>query len=238
MKRFNIITMVWAAVWLCGLSISAADADIYHWTDENGVNHYTNYAPPKKARLLMKTPEIPYDREADIQRQETDRLEVARQELAEREAFLLQQQIEAERRIAEANARADAALREADQILQDAEAAAADADTYRNGNYAYGYGYYPYYRPGYRKYVHPYKKHHYKYRKSRHYKYKHRYGRHYKHAYPHYRHHKYGYQPRQKYIFKGSQRKHSFKRHQGRYGGRRSAHHSRAAAFRGRHGRY
>ncbi len=150
MKQLSIVTMVWVAVWVAGLSISAANADIYSWTDENGVNHFTNYAPPKQARLLMKTPEIPYDEQADIQRQETDRLEVARQELAEREAFLLQQQEEAERRIAEASARTEAALREANQVLQDAEAAAEDANTNRNGSYAYGYGYYPYYRYGYR----------------------------------------------------------------------------------------
>jgi hypothetical protein len=207
--------MVWVAVWVSGFSISAADADIYSWTDENGVNHFTNYAPPKQARLLMKTPEIPYDKEADNQRQETDRLEVARHELAERETFLLQQQQEAERRIAEANARAEAALRDADQILQDAEAAAEDTDTYRNGSYAYGYGFYPFYRHGFRKYGH-------------HYKNKYRYGRPYK----------YGYRPGQKYYFKSNYRKHGVKRHPSISRGRRPSHHSRAAAFRGRHGRY
>lgn len=216
MKRLNIITIVWVTVWVCGFWISAANADIYSWTDENGVNHFTNYAPPKQARLLMKTPEIAYDAAADIQRQETDRLEVARQELAEREAFLRQQQEEAEQRLAEANARADAALREADQILQDAEAAAEDANYNNSGSYGYGYGYgyYPRYRHGFRKYVHSYK-----YKKR-------------KYAYPHYRHHKYGYQPRLRHIFKSSQRHRSISR------GRRSSHHSRAAAFRGRHGRY
>ena len=220
MKRLNIITMVWVTVWFFGFSIPAADADIYSWTDENGVNHFTNYAPPKQARLLMKTPEIPYDKEADNQRQETDRLEVARQELAEREDFLLQQQQEAEQRLAKANARADAALREADQILQDAEAAAEDANYNNSGSYGYGYGYYPRYRHGFRKYVH-----HYKYKKR-------------KYAYPHYRHHKYGYQPRVRHIFKSSHRKHGVKRHHSISRGGRSSHHSRAAAFRGKRGRY
>jgi hypothetical protein len=201
---------VWVAVWVCGFSITAANADIYSWTDENGVNHFTNYAPPKQARLLMKTPEIPYDEEADIQRRETDRLEVARQELAEREAFLMLQQQQAERRLAEANARVDAALREADKILQDAEAATEDAN-YNNGDsYAYGYGYYPYYRHGYRKYGHYYKK----------------------------RHFKYGYRHGQKYYFKSHHRKHGVKRHHSISRSRRSSHRSRAAAFRGRHGRY
>ena len=216
MKRLNIVTMVWVAVWISGFSISAADADIYSWTDENGVNHFTNYAPPKQARLLMKTPEIPYDKEADIQRRETDRLEVARQELAEREDFLLQKQFEVERRLAEANARADAALREADQILQDAEAAAEDANY--NGRYVNGYGYYPYYRYGYRKYGHYYKKRHYKYRPGRPYKY--------------------GYRPGHKYYFKSQHRKHGVKRHRSISRGRGFSHRSRTAAFRGRHWRY
>jgi hypothetical protein len=210
------MTMVWVAVWFSGFSISAADADIYSWTDENGVNHFTNYAPPKQARLLMKTPEIPYDKEADIQRQENDRLEVARLELAEREAYLLQQQQEAERRIAEANARADAALQEADQILQDAEAAAEDANYVRNGSYVNGYGYY--YNGYYRKYGHYYKKRHYKYRLGR--------------------HNKYGYRHGHKYYFKSRHRKHGLKRRHGLSRGRGFSHHSRAAAFRGRHGRY
>lgn len=220
MRRLNILIMVSAGIWISGFWISAVDADIYSWTDEEGVTHFTNYAPPKHARLLMKTPEIPYDEEADIQRQETDRLEVARQELAEREAFLLQEQQEAERRLAEANARADAALREAEQILQDAEAAAENPDyNYRDG-YAYGYGYYPYYRYGFRKHIH-----HYKYQKR-------------KYAYPYYRHHRYGTPPRLRYIFEGSQRKHSVRARQGSFRGRRDSHRSRVAAFRGRYGLY
>ena len=216
MKRLNITILVLMAVWVYGFVALTARADIYSWTDENGVNHFTNYAPPKQARLLIKTPEIPYDKEADIQRQETDRLKVARQELAEREAYLLQQQQEAERRIAEANARADAALQEADQILQDAEAAAEDANYDRNGSYVNGYGYY--YNGYYRKYGHYYKKRQYKYRHGRHYKYGYRYGH--------------------KYYFKSHHRKHGFKRHQGLSRGRGLSHHSRAAAFRGRPGRY
>ena len=32
-------------------------ADIYEWTDENGVKHYSNYAPASKSRVLMKTKE-------------------------------------------------------------------------------------------------------------------------------------------------------------------------------------
>jgi hypothetical protein len=99
----------------------------------------------------MKTPEIPYDETADDQRREIDRLEIARQELADREARLLQQQLEAERRIAEANSRAEETLRRADKILEEAEAAAENTDYDSSGRYASGYyPYYPYgYGPGY-----------------------------------------------------------------------------------------
>ena len=90
MKRFKL--MMLAALWLAAFAALEADADIYSWTDENGVRYFTNYAPPKQAKIIMRTPEIAYDAEADLQRRESDALEVARQELAEREAFLLQQQ--------------------------------------------------------------------------------------------------------------------------------------------------
>ena len=220
MKRLNIMILMLLAVWVYGFVALTARADIYSWTDENGVNHFTNYSPPKQAKLLIKTPEIPYDEDADNQRRENDQLEVARQELAEREAFLLQEQQAAERRIAEANARADAALWEADRILQEAETAAEDSSYDRSNGYTYGY--FPYnrygYSPGfhhkrpYRKFGHHYKKQHY--------------------TYPHRRHYKYGYEPRQKYIFKGSQPRHGPSRNP------RASHYSRAAAFRGKHGRF
>jgi hypothetical protein len=147
MKRFYIVVMILSAFGLAGFAVSTASADIYAWTDENGVKNFTNQAPPEQATLFMKTPEIPYDEEADIQRREMDHQAVARQELAEREAFLREQQQAAERRIAAANARADAALREADQILQDAQATSEEANSAYSSSYGYGY-YYPYYGYG------------------------------------------------------------------------------------------
>ena len=228
MKRFNIIILAMMAVWIYGSVALTAHADIYSWTDENGVNHFTNYAPPKHAKLLMKTPEIPFDEEADNRRRENERLEMARQELAAREAFLLKEQQAAERRLAEANERADAALWEADRILREAEAAAADTSYGRSNGYAYGY--YPSYGYGYRT-GYPYKRHYRKHLRYYHYKKKH-------YAYPHRRHYKYGYQPRKRYIFSGSQRKHVAKPHRVSPRSHRGNHHSRSAAFRGRHGRF
>ena len=160
MKWFKILML--AALGLAGFATLEVNADIYSWTDENGVRYFTNYAPPKQAQLLMKTPEIAYDEEADLQRRQNEELEAARQELAEREAFLQEQQQAAERRIAEANARAEAALREADRILQDAEAAAEDADNDNSSSYAYGY-YAPYYGYRYPGKIHYYDSYYYYY---------------------------------------------------------------------------
>ena len=235
MKRLNILVMILVTCGFAGLAVSTVSADIYAWTDENGVRNFTNQAPPKQATLFMRAPEIPHDEEADTQRRNMDRLEAAIQALAEREASLLEQQRAAERRIAAANARAEAALREADQILQDAQAASEDADY----GYAESYGW-GYYRSGYgsgSRYL--YKG--YKrwdgglYRKKHHHKHK-------KHHYKNRRHHskyKQDIKPHTKrYHYSNRKGAHSFRRHSTAFRGRAQTHRSRSAAFRGRHGRF
>ena len=87
MNRFNSAALILAFLGFAGFMIPAASADIYSWTDENGVRHFTNQAPPEHAELLIKSPEISHDEEAHQRRLEEDRLALARQELAEREAF-------------------------------------------------------------------------------------------------------------------------------------------------------
>ena len=149
MNRLHIAALILASFGFAGFMIPAASADIYSWTDENGVRHFTNQSPPKHAELLIKSPEISHDEKAHERRLEEDRLELARQELAEREALLLQQQLEAERRLIAANARAEAALQRAGQILQEAEAAAEANDNDRWSSVGF---YYPYYRIDHRKY--------------------------------------------------------------------------------------
>lgn len=222
--------LILMAAGACGLAASTARADIYSWTDENGVRHFTNYAPPKQAKLLMKTSEIPYDEEADNQRLETERLEDARQELAEREAFLQQEQQAAERRIAGANARADAALWEADRILQQAEAEAKDTGYDGSNGYIYGYGYYPYYRSSrlgrfgldylYTRYPGYYHKNYYRwgnYQKKRPYKY--------------------GQEGSGKHDYQKSPTR-RINRFNTAFGNQRLSHRERTALFRGRHGRF
>ena len=215
--------------------IPAASADIYSWVDENGVRHFTNGTPPKHAELLIKSPEITHDEEADRQRIEEDRLALARAELAEKEAALLQQQLEAERRLAAANARAEAALQQADQILQEAEAAAEAYDNDSGGGIGF---YYPYYGIGDQKYYishyrykSPYRKHLYADRYYNKYKRSpaisglyHKYRSVIKSKDPLYRNRIYRHQ--------------SLRSHRPPTLGPYTSHRERSAAFRGRHGRF
>jgi hypothetical protein len=151
---------------LCCLNTSV-NADIYTWIDENGVKHFSNFAPPADAEVIMKTEELPYDEQADQQRMAAERqarLVAAWQELADKEAELLDSQRAAEQKIEAANVRAQEALREAEELLNEAE---ERNNRYSNSGTAY-YGYYPYYghykRWYYRKngslyYKYPYYKH-------------------------------------------------------------------------------
>ena len=53
---------------------ATVSADIYIWTDENGIKHITNTAPPAGAEILMQTEEIPYDEKADKERKAAEQL--------------------------------------------------------------------------------------------------------------------------------------------------------------------
>ena len=118
------------------IAATSSLADIYEWTDENGVKHYSNYAPAAKAKVLIKTKEDPYDEEADRERMEADRqelLELSRLEIAQREAELELREAEAERKLAAADRVAQEALREADDYL--AEAGTSSRVIYRAGGF-------------------------------------------------------------------------------------------------------
>ena len=213
---------------------SSLFADIYEWTDANGVKHFTNYAPPDNAKLLMKTEAVPYDEAADVERMETeqqDQLELERQEIAEREAELEWKVAEAERRLAALDRQAERIEREADEW---SDASADDAYIDR-GYESYGsYGYYP----GY--YTYP--------RKQRWYYRNHSGGifyekPHYKryHRYHHYKKKDYGHHKkrfvRNKHFPKHHFRSHSTQKHvKHRYRSHRTRHYGWSNFNRGRIG--
>lgn len=119
------------------LSGLPALAELYHWTDADGVRHYANTPPPKGAKAIVLQEEIPYDPESDEKRRaQEDAM------LQERESAETQRRIEnAEREAEEARRQADAAKRKADQLERDLEN--------RDDNRSYG-TYYPRRHPGYR----------------------------------------------------------------------------------------
>lgn len=182
-------------VLLCCLN-TTVDADIYTWIDENGVRHFSNFAPPTHAEVIMKTEELPYDEQADQQRmaaERQERLVAAWQELADKEAELLDRQRAAAQEIEAANDRAQEALREAEALLDEAE---ERYNSYSNRGYVY-YGYYPY--------ISHYKRWYYRKNGSLYYKY------------PRYKHrHKYKYKPKRRphsKYYEGYPRQRKSKRH-------------------------
>ena len=74
MKRALIIWALVAACWHLAGS-ARLNADIYTWTDENGVQHYSNRPPSdaENARVLFK--EYQYDPQSDQQRFEMQQQE-------------------------------------------------------------------------------------------------------------------------------------------------------------------
>jgi hypothetical protein len=122
---------------------TSAFSDIYEWTDADGVKHYSNYAPPKNYRILMKTKEEPYDEEADRARAEAERqaqLEQARLEIAQRQAELELREAEAERKLAEADRLAEKALRDDASDSEESENSQSYFRSYGYGCYDYYYG--------------------------------------------------------------------------------------------------
>ena len=76
---------------MVGITVPIASADIYFWTDENGVKNFTNYSPAEKAEVFMETSEADQDtafNEAEIDRAgdkvralESEQLQAAAEEI-------------------------------------------------------------------------------------------------------------------------------------------------------------
>ena len=132
MNGFKISVFILVSCFIASSSV----ADIYEWTDENGVKHYSNYAPAAGSRVLIKTKEEPYNEAADLARMEAERqerLELDRLEIIERQAELNFREAEAERRLAEADRAVEEAFRQADYHRQ--EDVASSRIIYGGGGY-------------------------------------------------------------------------------------------------------
>ena len=150
-----VICILSAIVW-----IPQAWADIYIWTDEDGVRHISNLNPPAHAEVLLETEEpiddvAPHRAPREAERRQA--LRMAQAQAREREAQLALQKAELERRIEEAEQKTQEALEQAEERLAAAEAryehwTADRSDTFSTITY--------FYRPyGYRHYRHKHPEH-------------------------------------------------------------------------------
>jgi len=105
------------SVLILALSAGAALADLYIWTDSNGVKRYSDSPPPSGTANVKTTEEIQYDEAADRQRTARDAQEVERihQQSAEQSAAAAEAKAkaDAEREKKEAELKAEEARREA-----------------------------------------------------------------------------------------------------------------------------
>ncbi|MBI5582015.1 MAG: DUF4124 domain-containing protein [Deltaproteobacteria bacterium] len=144
MKRLLILlTLLW--FWWAG----PVSADIYRWTDADGLTHFSNQPPPAGVKVLDKLEETPYDADADRQRIKEERnyrIEREKLELEERKAELAGREREAQLNLEEANRR----MQEAQQQVLYKERDDDDcADAFlRYGYCGPGYGYSHGGRPG------------------------------------------------------------------------------------------
>ena len=140
MKRLLILLiLLW--VWWAG----PVSADIYRWTDANGVTHFSNEPPPAGATVLDKIEETPYDAAADRQRiteERSYRLEREKLELEERKAELAGREREAQLKLEEANRRMQQAQQQQQQALNKERDDDDCGDAFlRYGYCGPGYGY-------------------------------------------------------------------------------------------------
>jgi hypothetical protein len=90
LKGRCIMKTITSLLFLIGilLWVPASNADVYSWTDENGVKNFGNQPPQNATDVKVIFKEKPYDAAADQQRQDTDNKEVTEliKELEEDEA--------------------------------------------------------------------------------------------------------------------------------------------------------
>jgi hypothetical protein len=140
MKRLLILLpLLW--VWWAG----PLSADIYRWTDDSGVMHFSNEPPPAGTKVLDKVEETPYDAAADRQRikeERSYRIEREKLELEERKTELASREREAQSKLEEANRRMQQTLQQQQQALnKERDDDDCDDAFLRYGYCGPGYGY-------------------------------------------------------------------------------------------------
>jgi hypothetical protein len=113
MKRL-IILLALVAVFLLDAPLQA---EIYSWTDADGVKRFTNIPPPASVAAKRQS-EIPYDAKADAQRREAERAYWQQQLAAEHHRELSEQLAQSRRREAELQQIAQQALDAASKANQ------------------------------------------------------------------------------------------------------------------------
>jgi hypothetical protein len=119
MNTQNAICII-CTLLVVGLSSAAPPVlgDIYSWTDENGVRHYSD-TPPDDLKEVNISPEIPHDPEKD-ERNQAAHQEMIKQFEAEKQAS---EKRELEKRLKKTEKKLQAAERKAEQALDEAKAA-------------------------------------------------------------------------------------------------------------------
>ncbi len=143
MRGLTFFTWIFTAC----LWIQAAHADIYVWTDENGIRHFSNRNPHPEAKLFLKSMEGPYEEAVERAQRETEKQrewERAEAEIQERKERLARKVEELERRAEEAKREAREALERAEKLEEAVDRRSQDDRWYATGYVSYYPGYYDY----------------------------------------------------------------------------------------------
>ena len=126
---------------MASVTVPIAWADIYFWTDENGVKNFTNYSPPENAEVFMETSET--DQDTAFDDAEIDQTDDTDRALASEQLQAATEKIEALREQVDELADRLAALPEVPPIEENEVTAETEvaSNTIRYGS---GFVYWPY----------------------------------------------------------------------------------------------
>jgi hypothetical protein len=187
--------VIFGCIFLFFALASPLYGEIYGWTDAKGIMHFTNYHPPPQAKLLIKDvrpprheaeDEQPAAERRDIQEDADEKLDETIRRIEDFERDLVDAEIlnlGLQRKLIEANQKADAALAYAEELeynVREAETLPYSNSLYRNALYRYPIRY---------RYGYAYTIHKSRFKHKRYYTKRHSIGRHYKKS-PKRSHHK------------------------------------------------